>query len=104
MVCYRSSHKFSTCSAADSWTVYRFLTQHHPEPEGDTALSALQRGKVDKVLAAAENTAGAFSQSVARRFPPEGFESSGIELASIKTGTKWFRLYSSRYPDPPRFG
>ena len=45
----------------DSWTVYRFLTQHHPELEGDTALSALQRGKVDKVLAAAESTAGASS-------------------------------------------
>jgi hypothetical protein len=37
----------------DSWTVYRFLTQHHPELEGDTALSALQRGKVSRVLAAA---------------------------------------------------
>ena len=45
----------------DSWTVYRFLTQHHPELEGDTALSALLRGKVEKVLAAAENTTGAFS-------------------------------------------
>ena len=45
----------------ESWTVYRFLTQHHPELEGDTALSALQCGKVEKVLAAAENTAGAFS-------------------------------------------
>jgi hypothetical protein len=45
----------------DSWTVYRFLIQHHPELEGDTALSALLRGKVDKVLAAAENAAGAFS-------------------------------------------
>jgi hypothetical protein len=45
----------------ESWTVYRFLTQHHPELEGDTALSALRRGKVEKVLAAAENTAGAFS-------------------------------------------
>jgi hypothetical protein len=45
----------------DSWTVYRFLTQHHPELEGETALSALHRGKVEKVLAAAENTAGAFS-------------------------------------------
>jgi hypothetical protein len=41
---------------------------------------------------------------VARRTPPKGFESSGIELASIKTGTKWFRLYSSRYPDPLGFG
>ena len=39
-----------------------------------------------------------------RRLPPKGFESSGIELASIKTGTKWFRLYSSRYPDPLGFG
>ena len=45
----------------ESWTVYRFLTQHHPELEGDTALSALHRGKVEKVLAAAGNTAGAFS-------------------------------------------
>jgi hypothetical protein len=44
----------------DSWTVYRFLIQHHPELEGDTALSALLRGKVEKVLAAAEDTAGAF--------------------------------------------
>jgi len=44
----------------DSWTVYRFLIQHHPELEGDTALSALLRRKVDKVLAAAEDTAGAF--------------------------------------------
>jgi hypothetical protein len=41
---------------------------------------------------------------VARRTPPKGFESSGIELASIKTGTKWFRLYSSRYSDPLGFG
>jgi hypothetical protein len=38
----------------ESWTVYRFLTQHHPELEGDTALSALLRGKANKVLAAAE--------------------------------------------------
>jgi hypothetical protein len=45
----------------DSWTVYRFLTQHHPELEGDTALSALLRGKIEKVFTAAENTAGAFS-------------------------------------------
>ena len=45
----------------ESWTVYRFLTQHHPELDGDTALSALQRGKIEKVLTAAENTAGAFS-------------------------------------------
>src|SRR5258708_1087132 len=38
----------------DSWTVYRFLIQHHPELEGDTALSALLRGKVSRVLAATE--------------------------------------------------
>ena len=38
-----------------------FSDQHHPELEGDTALSALLHGKVEKVLAAAENTAGAFS-------------------------------------------
>jgi hypothetical protein len=41
---------------------------------------------------------------VARRLPPKGFESSAIELASIKTGTKWFPLYSSRYLDPLGFG
>lgn len=45
----------------DSWTVYRFLTQHHPELEGDTALSALQRGKTKQVFGAAENAAGSFS-------------------------------------------
>lgn len=44
----------------DSSTVYRFLIQHHPELDNDTALSALQRDKVHQVLAAAENTAGAF--------------------------------------------
>jgi hypothetical protein len=33
----------------DSWTAYRFLTQHHPKLEGNTALSALLRGKVQKV-------------------------------------------------------
>ena len=54
------SHPFDLLGG-DSWTVYRFLTQHHPELEGDTALSALQRGKVEKVLTAAKNTAGAFS-------------------------------------------
>ena len=32
----------------DSWTVYRFLTQYHPELEGETALSALQRGRSKK--------------------------------------------------------
>jgi hypothetical protein len=46
--------------ARSGWAVYRFLTQHHPELEGEVALSALRRGKVKKVLAAAENAAGAF--------------------------------------------
>jgi hypothetical protein len=41
---------------------------------------------------------------VARRLPRKGFESSKLELAPIKTGTKWFRLYSSRYRDPLGFG
>lgn len=45
----------------DSWVVYRFLTQQHPELDGDTAISALQRGKISQVLTAAENTAGSFS-------------------------------------------
>lgn len=41
------------------WTVQGFLTQDRPELEGDTALSALQGGKVAKVFAAAENAAAA---------------------------------------------
>jgi hypothetical protein len=45
----------------DSWTVYRFLTQDHPELEGDTALSALQRGEISRVLVAAENAGSRFS-------------------------------------------
>src|SRR4029077_14657066 len=45
----------------DSWSVYRFLIQHHPELEGDTALSALQRSKVSRVLAPAENAGSRFS-------------------------------------------
>ena len=47
----------------DPWTVYPFLTQHHRELEGDTALSALQRGKVNQELTAAENTADSLSDS-----------------------------------------
>ena len=45
----------------DSWTVYRFLNQHHLELHGDTAISALKAGKVGEVLAAAENTGRGFS-------------------------------------------
>jgi len=41
---------------------------------------------------------------VTRRKPPRGFGTSLIELASISTGTKWFRLYPSRYSDPLGFG
>jgi hypothetical protein len=43
------------------WTVYRFLVQRHPELDGATAAAALKAGKVDKVLAAAENAGRAFS-------------------------------------------
>jgi hypothetical protein len=44
------------------WTVYRFLLQRHPELGGARALDALKRGRIDGVLAVAENTtSGAFS-------------------------------------------
>jgi hypothetical protein len=46
----------------DPWRLLRFLQQHHSELGGDRALDALRHGRVDRVLAAAENTAtGAFS-------------------------------------------
>jgi hypothetical protein len=46
----------------DPWRLFRFLQQHHNELGGDRALDALRLGRVDGVLAAAENTAtGAFS-------------------------------------------
>jgi hypothetical protein len=46
----------------DPWRLFRFLQQHHSELGGDRALDALRRGRVDGVLAAAENIAtGAFS-------------------------------------------
>jgi len=38
------------------------------------------------------------------RLPPKGFGSSKLELAPIRTGTKWYRLYSSSHPDPLGFG
>ena len=41
---------------------------------------------------------------MAGRLPPKGFGSSKLELASIRTGTKWYRLYSSSHPDPLGFG
>ncbi len=44
------------------WALYRFLLQRHPELGGARAVDALKRGRLNGVLAAAENTAsGAFS-------------------------------------------
>jgi hypothetical protein len=44
------------------WAVYRFLLQRHPELGGARAVDAFKRGRLNGVLAAAENTAsGAFS-------------------------------------------
>jgi ABC-type amino acid transport substrate-binding protein len=46
----------------DPWRVFRFLQQHHAELRGKRAFEALQQGRVDEVLAAAENAAmGAFA-------------------------------------------
>lgn len=46
----------------DPWRVFRFLQQHHAELSGRRALEALQHGRIEAVLAAAENTAsGAFA-------------------------------------------
>ena len=46
----------------DPWRLFRFLQQHHGELGGIRALDALRHGRLDGVLAAAENTAaGAFA-------------------------------------------
>ena len=46
----------------DPWTVYRFLLQHHAELGGTRALDALRGGRIDRVIATAENVAsGAFA-------------------------------------------
>ncbi|MEC5383863.1 hypothetical protein VSX64_24395 [Aurantimonas sp. C2-6-R+9] len=37
------------------WTVFRFLLQHHPALDGKTALDALREGRIDAVMATAEN-------------------------------------------------
>jgi RNA polymerase sigma-70 factor (ECF subfamily) len=51
----------SANSALESKPFFRENLEHHPELEGDTALSALQRGKVSRVLVAAENASSRFS-------------------------------------------
>lgn len=46
----------------DSWRLFRFLQQHHSELGGERAVEALRRGRIEAVLAAAENAAsGAFA-------------------------------------------
>ena len=50
-----------TVLGGNSWTVYRFLIQHHPELDGASAVDALKAGRVAEVLAAAENVGRAFS-------------------------------------------
>ncbi len=46
----------------DPWRLFRFLQQHHSELGGARALDSLRQGRVEGVLAAAENTAtGAFA-------------------------------------------
>ncbi len=46
----------------DPWRLLRFLQQHHAELLGKRAFEALQQGRVDEVLATAENAAmGAFA-------------------------------------------
>lgn len=41
----------------DSWAVYRFLVQHHPELNGLTGRQALQQGMTSKAIEAAESVA-----------------------------------------------
>ena len=45
----------------DAWAVYRFLVQRHPELGGMTGKDALQKGRVDEVVEAAESVAEAFA-------------------------------------------
>ena len=46
----------------DPWRLLRFLQQHHAELRGKRAFEALQQGRVEEVLATAENAAmGAFA-------------------------------------------
>lgn len=46
----------------DDWRIYRFLLQHHPEAGDERAVDALWHGKIEAVIAAADNiAAGAFA-------------------------------------------
>ena len=45
----------------DTWEVYRFLVQHHPELGGMTGRQALQNGRAKEVVEAAESVAQAFA-------------------------------------------
>jgi hypothetical protein len=45
----------------DTWAVYRFLVQHHPELGGMTGKDTLEKGRADKVVEAAESVAQAFA-------------------------------------------
>lgn len=45
----------------DSWAVYRFLVQHHPELDGLTGVEALQKRKADEVIEVAESVSRDFS-------------------------------------------
>jgi hypothetical protein len=49
------------CLGGEAWAVYRFLMQHHPELGGMTGKEALEKGRVDEVLEAAESVADAFA-------------------------------------------
>jgi hypothetical protein len=45
----------------DAWAVYRFLIQRHPELSGMTGKEALQEGRADQVVEAAQSVAQAFA-------------------------------------------
>jgi len=45
----------------EPWAVFRFLTQHHPELNGKTAVEALKAGHIKEVLNAADNARHGFS-------------------------------------------
>jgi hypothetical protein len=41
----------------DAWAVYRFLMQRHPELDGLTGREALDQGKTEQAIEAAESIA-----------------------------------------------